>query len=100
VPLLQDLVQSEQDRQIATAVSLPTTVGPGYWMAPGVPEEALRIVRKAFDMMMADPQLLADARRIKLDIVPKSGERVQTAVNAVAHFPQNVLARTGTILKW
>jgi tripartite-type tricarboxylate transporter receptor subunit TctC len=100
VPLLQDLLTNERDRQIAVAVSLPTTVGPAYWMAPGVPEEALRLVRKAFHAMIADPELHADARQIKLDILPKTGEQVQAAVNAVAHYPQDVLAQTGTILKW
>jgi len=100
VPLLQDLLTTERDRQIAIGVSLPTTVGPAYWMAPGVPEDALRAVRKAFDTMIAGPELLADARQLKLDILPKTGEQVQAAVNAVAHYPQEVLAQTGTILKW
>jgi hypothetical protein len=100
VPLLQDLVASERERQIAAVVSLPTTVGPGYWLAPGVPEEALRILRQAFDAMIANPQFRADARQSKLEVRPKSGAQVQAAVNAVAQFPQEVLAQTAAILKW
>jgi len=71
VPLPQELVRSEHDRQVATVVSLPTTVGPAYWLAPGVPDEALRVLRTAFDAMIADPQFLADVRQSKLEIRPQ-----------------------------
>jgi tripartite-type tricarboxylate transporter receptor subunit TctC len=100
VPLLQELIQSEHDRQIAAVVSLPTTVGPGYWLAPGTPEEALRVLRAAFDTMVTDPQFLADAEKSKLQIRVKSGEQVQATVSAVAQIPQEVLAQTAAILKW
>jgi tripartite-type tricarboxylate transporter receptor subunit TctC len=100
VPLLQDLLTSERDRQIAAVIGLPPTVGPGYWMAPGVPEEALAIVRKAFEAMIADPAFAASARQVKLDVNPKTGAAVQAAVNAVAQVPPDVLAQTATILKW
>jgi hypothetical protein len=75
-------------------------VGPGYWVAPGVPRDSVPILRKAFELMTADQQFLADARQIKLDLLPKTGEQVQAAVSAVAQFPADVLAETGTILKW
>jgi tripartite-type tricarboxylate transporter receptor subunit TctC len=100
VPLLQEMTDSERNRQIAAVVSLPTTVGPGYWLAPGVPEEALRVLRAAFDAMITDPQFLADAQKSKLEIRPKSGAQVQATVNAVAQIPQEVLAQTAAILKW
>jgi tripartite-type tricarboxylate transporter receptor subunit TctC len=100
VPLLQDLLTNERDRQIADVIALPTTVGPGYWMAPGVPDEALRTVRAAFERMIADPAFIAGARQVKLEVSPKTGAEVQAAVNAVANYPQDVLTRTAAILKW
>jgi tripartite-type tricarboxylate transporter receptor subunit TctC len=100
VPLLQDLLASERDRQIAAVIGLPPTVGPGYWMAPGVPDEALRIVRTAFEAMIIDPAFTVGARQVKLDLNPKTGAAVQAAVNAVAQFPPDVLAQTAAILKW
>ena len=50
--------------------------------------------------MIVDPQFLADVRQSKLEIRPKSGEQVQTTVNAVAQFPPEVLAQTAAIVKW
>ena len=100
VPLLQEFLTSARDRQIAAVASLPTTVGPGYWMAPGVPEESLAILRKAFDAMVADPQFLAEAKQGALAVSAETGTAVQAAVNAVAEFPPDVLAQTAAILKW
>jgi tripartite-type tricarboxylate transporter receptor subunit TctC len=100
VPLLQELVGNERDRQIATVVSLPTTVGPGYWMAPGVPEEALEILRKAFETMITNPQFLAEAKSAQLEIRPKTGAEVAATVGAVANYPKDVLVQTAAMLKW
>jgi tripartite-type tricarboxylate transporter receptor subunit TctC len=100
VTLLQELVATERERQIATLVSLPTTVGPGYWMAQGVPEAALAILRKAFAAMIADPQFLAEAKQSKLEVRPKTGAEVQAAVNAVAQYPADVMAQAAAMLKW
>jgi tripartite-type tricarboxylate transporter receptor subunit TctC len=100
VPLLQDLVRNERDRQIATVVSLPTTVGPGYWMAPGTPDEALQILRRAFEAMLASPQFVAEAKTAQLEIRAKTGAEVAATVGTVANYPKDVLAQTAKILKW
>jgi tripartite-type tricarboxylate transporter receptor subunit TctC len=100
VPLLQDLLTSERDRQIATVASLPTTVGPGYWMAPEVPDATLAIVRRAFETAIKDQAFLADAKALNLEVRPKSGVEMQAAVAKVAQFPADVLRQTAAILKW
>jgi tripartite-type tricarboxylate transporter receptor subunit TctC len=100
VPLLQDLLARERDRQIAAVIGLPATVGPGYWMAPGVPEDHLAMVRKAFEATLADPAFRASAQQAKLELTPKTGAEVQAAVSAVAAYPKDVLAQTAKILKW
>jgi tripartite-type tricarboxylate transporter receptor subunit TctC len=100
VPLLQDLLTSDRDKQIAAVLGLPATVGPGYWMAPGVPEDRLALVRKAFEETLADPAFLASAQQAKLELTPKTGAEVQAAVSAVAAYPKDVLAQTVRILKW
>lgn len=100
VPLLQDLVTSERDKQIAAVLGLPATVGPGYWMTPGVPDDRLALIRKAFEATMADPAFLASAKQVKLELTPKTGAEVQAAVSAVAAYPKDVLAQTAKILRW
>ena len=46
-------------------------------LAPGVPEDRVAALRKAFLAAIKDPELLADAKRSRLAIDPISGEDLQ-----------------------
>ena len=100
VPLLQELLTNERDQEIAALASLPTSVGPGYWMAPEAPDSALAIVRRAFEDTVKDAAFLAEAEKMKLQVRPKTGAEVQAAVEKVARFSPDVLAQTAKVLKW
>jgi tripartite-type tricarboxylate transporter receptor subunit TctC len=100
VPLLQDLVTTARDKQIAEILGLPATIGPGYWMAPDVPDERIATLRKAFEATATDPAFLASAKQVRLDLTPRTGAAVQRAVDAVAAYPKDVLAQTAKILRW
>jgi tripartite-type tricarboxylate transporter receptor subunit TctC len=100
VPLLLDLVKSDEDRQIAELVTLPVAIGYNYWLAPDVPAERVRILRKAFADTMKDPELIAEARKMSFEIRPKSGEDLEAMVRKAALIPKSVLSRAATILGW
>lgn len=100
VPLMLDLVHGEEARQITTVVTLPTAVGYGHWLAPGVPPEGVKILRAAYDETVKDKALLADAKNSKMVISPKTGEELETAVRNAAKTPKAVLKKTAAILEW
>ena len=96
-PLLQ-ILTSERDRQIAIVASPPTTVGPGYWMAPEVPDATLVIVRRAL-RQRSRTQRCSLTRALNLEMRPKTGVEMQAAVAKIARFPPT-LTQTAAILKW
>jgi tripartite-type tricarboxylate transporter receptor subunit TctC len=100
VPLLSDLVKSDREKQIVSVVTLPTSVGYAYWVAPEVPAERVRILREALAKTVADPQFLAEAKKLALDIRFQSGEQLQRIVENVANTPKPVIEETAAILKW
>jgi tripartite-type tricarboxylate transporter receptor subunit TctC len=100
VPLLIDLAKTEEDRQIAMVVTLPTVIGYNQWVGPGVPADRLALLRKAYASALADPDLLADAKKQNLDIVPKTGEEIAALVKQAGGIPKPVLDRTAEILGW
>ena len=67
--------------------------GRPYVMAPEVPPERLAAIRRGFMAAMADPELLAEAKRLNIDIIPRSGEDVQAIVTRLYATPQPVLDR-------
>ena len=93
VPRLLDLVTNDEDRQIATLVTLPVAIGYNYWLAPGVPEARVQILRQAFEQTMRDPELLAEAKERSFEIRYKSGIELQAMVQNAAATPKTVLQR-------
>ena len=100
VPRLLDLVTNEQDRQIATLVTLPVEIGYNYWVAPEVPAGRVTDLRTAFEAAMKDPALLAEAKKISLDIRYKSGAELEDMVARSSKIPPDVLKRAAQILGW
>ena len=100
MPLLIDLVKSEEDRQIANLVTLPVAIGYNYWLGPEVPAERIKTLRDAFAATMKDPALMAEAKKQSFDIRPKTGEQLEQMVRDASMIPKPVLQRAATILGW
>jgi tripartite-type tricarboxylate transporter receptor subunit TctC len=60
---------------------------------PGVPAERAAILRAAFTATMKDPEFLADAKKLKLEISPSSGEEVARMVTRFFSYPPAVVAK-------
>jgi hypothetical protein len=48
-------------------------------------------LRKAFDATMSDPQYLAEAKKLRIDIAPLSGDKVQAIVEKLHATPKNIV---------
>ena len=60
---------------------------------PGMPEERLSALRKAFLELMKDPDFLADAQKANLDIDPATGEEVRALLARFADYPKNIIQK-------
>ncbi len=100
VPLLQDLVKTEREKQIVDLVSLPTVLGYAHWVAPEVPADRVAALRQAYDETMADPDFLAETKRLDMTIKPASGADVAALVKRVSDAPQLVLDDAARMLEW
>jgi tripartite-type tricarboxylate transporter receptor subunit TctC len=57
-------------------------MGRPYVMPGGVPESRVKALRDSFLAVLAEPALLAEAKRSKLEIQPLSGEAIDKLVAA------------------
>ena len=78
IPRTRDFAKTVEQRQILDLVYSQTVFGRPYMVAPEVPKERVDALRKAFIASFRDPELMAEADRIHLDIVAISGEQLQT----------------------
>jgi tripartite-type tricarboxylate transporter receptor subunit TctC len=98
VPLLKEIPDREQGRQIAAVVSLAAGIGYAHWVAPGVPADRIAMLRKAYAATMRDPDFRAAAAKQRLLVRPKTAEQVTALVQEAAVVPKPVLQETARIL--
>ncbi|MEA2989600.1 MAG: hypothetical protein QOG83_2311, partial [Alphaproteobacteria bacterium] len=81
VPLLSDLVAKE-DRPIVGLFDTIGLLGRGLAAPPDTPPDFVDALRKAFDAMVADADYRAEAQRVQLRVLPKTGVELQRLIDA------------------
>jgi hypothetical protein len=100
VPLLLDLVKTDEARQIAAIMSAPSSMGYAYWVAPEVPAARAKLLRAAFAATMNDAAMRQEAESHGMRIAPQSAADVEANIRALAGTPKPILDRTAQILGW
>jgi tripartite-type tricarboxylate transporter receptor subunit TctC len=62
-------------------------------VAAEVPMERVEALRRAFMETWADPDLLAEAKKINLDVTPISGADVQALIAKTYAMPPQIIAQ-------
>jgi tripartite-type tricarboxylate transporter receptor subunit TctC len=91
VPTAYGLATTDTQRQALALVFSRQEYGRPFLAPPGVPAERVAALRRAFDATMKDPEFLAEADRLKLEIGPMSGEALQQTVAKLASTPADVV---------
>jgi tripartite-type tricarboxylate transporter receptor subunit TctC len=73
--------------------------GRPYFLPPGVPADRVQALRRAFDATMKDPEFLADAKKLSLEIDPITGEQAQELIAKVLRTPAPVAERVRKALE-
>jgi tripartite-type tricarboxylate transporter receptor subunit TctC len=84
VPTAIEFARSERERQVLHAIMNATEIGTAFFTTPGVPEDRLAVLRRAFDATMKDPAFLAEAAKLNFSVGPMVGEEVQKLVAEAA----------------
>jgi tripartite-type tricarboxylate transporter receptor subunit TctC len=95
VPHIMRFVKDDTTRKVVELILSQQVFHRSFIAPPGTAPAQLAILRRAFDATMKDPQFVADADKLRIDLAPLSGERVQEVVrNLYASRPEVVdLAR-------
>jgi tripartite-type tricarboxylate transporter receptor subunit TctC len=93
VPLVMDFARSDADRQILSMIFARQSIAYPYAAPPGIPADRLQALRAGFNAAMKDPQLLADAKKMNLDVDPATGEEVQALIEKLYATPKDIVER-------
>jgi tripartite-type tricarboxylate transporter receptor subunit TctC len=93
VPSVFKYLKSDEDRKVVELIISQQVFQRSYIAPPGLPAEQLGTLRAAFDATMSDKQFLEDAEKIRIDISPLPGAKVQELVQTLYAMPKDVVAR-------
>jgi hypothetical protein len=93
VPSVFKYVKGEDERKVVELVISQQVFQRSYIAPPGLPPEPLATLRSAFDATMSDRQFLEDAEKIRVDVSPLPGAKVQELVQKLYTAPKDIVAR-------
>lgn len=100
LPLAMNLAKNDENRKLIVAVaqSHGAAVRP-YLLPPETPRNLVEILRKSFLEAIRDPELLAEAKKARLEINPGSGEELERNVKDLLLLDKPLVERLKDILK-
>jgi tripartite-type tricarboxylate transporter receptor subunit TctC len=93
VPTVMELARSEHQKAVFKIILAQQEAGRPLLAPPGLPADRLRALRQAFDETVKDPEFLADAKRIGLEVNPASGEQLQKLMAEIYASPPELVER-------
>jgi tripartite-type tricarboxylate transporter receptor subunit TctC len=91
IPKTRDFAKTDEQRQILDLIYSQTEFGRPFVVAPEVPKERVDALRRAFMAAMKDPELVAEAKKIELDIDAVGGEELQARIVQMYATPKDIL---------
>lgn len=91
VPLATELVKDPAHRLALDLISAGSLMGRSLAGSPGIPADRAKALREAFDNGIKDPEILAKAKSMKLDLEPASGIELEAIVKRVLSTPKPVV---------
>jgi tripartite-type tricarboxylate transporter receptor subunit TctC len=90
-PMARELAKSDKDRALIQVLELPYTLSRPYAAPPGVPPARAKALQAAFLAAHKDPEYVAEAKKLRIDVSPIGGENVLRLIDEIAKTPKEQL---------
>jgi tripartite-type tricarboxylate transporter receptor subunit TctC len=92
VPLIVDQAKTDEQKKALNLALARLEFGRPFFMPPNVPADRVNAIRRAFDAAMKDKDLLAEAKKLKIEIDPLTGEQVASQIVEIYKTPASTVA--------
>jgi len=97
VPSTYEFAKTNEQKQLMRFIFSSTEFGRPYLMPPEVPKDRVQFMREAIAAAVKDPELLAEAARIKLDMVYRQPEHLERLVAQLYETPRDLIEQAKQI---
>lgn len=98
VPLLLDIVKDAKFRDALRLILTMQEIGRPLLAPPGVPEDRLAVLRKAFVSTMKDAEFLTEARKVQLELELMEHEEIEKLLTEAFAAPKEVVALATSLM--
>jgi tripartite-type tricarboxylate transporter receptor subunit TctC len=98
VPSVYAYAKSEEQKQMMRFIFSSVEFGRPYVAPPGIPAERLATLRSAFADAFKDPELLAEAAKLKLDVTYRSPDELMALVGKLYATPPAIIAQAQELM--
>jgi hypothetical protein len=102
-PTLVDLMEKRKTpamgRNVAKLLLLSATVGRPLVTTPGVPADRVKMLRDAYVKAFKEPELLAEAKKARMEVELLAGEDVERDMRDAINQPKDVVERVKKLME-
>jgi tripartite-type tricarboxylate transporter receptor subunit TctC len=98
-PFLFDLIKNAEHKQALEFLYAGQGIGRPFIAPPDMPPAVTAAVRAAFAATMKDPEFIADAKKMKLDVHPEDGAKLEALIRRIYATPKNVVDQVSALIK-
>ena len=91
VPAALDLITDPEKRKVLELILIRQETGRPMAAPPGVPADRLAVLRRAFDETMKDPEYLAEAAKVQMEIDPLSAGQIDKLLATAYSAPKAIV---------
>jgi tripartite-type tricarboxylate transporter receptor subunit TctC len=100
LPVDEDLAPNPRAKAIMALRSAPEVIGRPYVMPPNTPQEHLQTIRQAFDALLKDPAVKAEAKKAKQNVEYVAGDQALQVMKEVLVQPKDVVDEFSKYIKF
>jgi tripartite-type tricarboxylate transporter receptor subunit TctC len=93
VPWAIERAASDEQRQVLRLLTAGQFLGRPFFSTPDLPADRKAALRAAFDATMKDPQFLAEAEKIDLEVTPVAARAIDAFLADVYKTPKDVVQK-------
>ncbi len=99
VPSALDLVTDATKKQVLELILIRQEPGRPLAAPPGVPADRLAALRKAFDDTIKDPDFLAEAQKLQMEIEPLTAAQIDKLLATAYATPKPIVQQAAALLE-
>jgi tripartite-type tricarboxylate transporter receptor subunit TctC len=98
VPSALDLVTDPAKKDVLQLILIRQEPGRPVALPPGVPEDRVAALRKAFDETMTDPAFVAEAKKLNMEIDPLTAAQMNALLARAYATPKPIVQQAAALL--